>query len=387
MKFKPDSKIPDERIKKIEEIQAQKNSKAQTAKEIEQKYQQLIKDADFYLSYKKIADAENLYNEALKVKPTDQYVNKKLNEINLLKKENAEKEHLNNRKEEQYDDLIKTADNFFKIDSLGLATKFYTQASQIKPIEPYPKSQLLKISEKIKELEQKRNIENSYKNSIELADKAFERKDYYEAKNLYNDALFKKNGDLYASGKISKLNELIKESEKNNQECINKQIAFSNAMAKGELKIKNGNLTEAKLAFGQAKEMGVNTNFANDRINEVQKLIEDDIRNKEEIKKREEKYKLTILSGDEAFKTKNYSKATEAYLRAMEQQFNEPYPRDRINEIENILNQILQSELNQKSKENAFNSAIISGDSAYAQKKYFEASIFYKRANSLKKNR
>lgn len=386
LKFKPDSKYPNEQIKKIEDLQAQKKSHLQTTNEIEQKYQQLIKDADFYLTYKKIADAEGLYNEALKVKPTDAYVTKKLNEINQLKKEKAEIEHTNNRKEEQYADLIKAADSFFTSENYKEASKFYTNASQIKAIEPYPKSQLLKINEILKEQEKNKNIEIAYKNAIELADKALERKDYYDAKNLYKDALYKKNGDQYANNKLAQLNDIISKLEKSNQENINKQIAFSNAIAKGELKIRNGNLAEAKIAFEQAKEMGINTNFCIERISNVQNLIDEENKNKEEAKKREEKYKLTIVSGDEAFNSKNYTKAKEAYLRAIELQFNDPYPRDRINEIENILNKNLETELNQKNRENAINEALSSGDSAYAQKKYFEASIFYKRASSLKKN-
>jgi len=385
LSFKPKESYPADQIRKIQEIQIKNNEQTQTQKEIDQKYQQLIKDAEFYLGYQKLSEAENLFNEALKVKPTDPFIKSKIQEIKNLKQLQLDKEHITNRKEEEYTDFIKTADSYAKFENYKEAIRYYNSAVQLKPIEPYPKSQLIKINEIIKEQERKLKLENSYKNSILLADKAFEKKEYYDAKNLYIDALFQKHEDQYAKEKISKLNSLIQELEKTTRESNEKQIAYSNAISKGELNIRNNNLTEAKLAFQQAKDLGINTKYANDRINDIEKQIKDESNLKEEQKKREEKYKLTLLGGDESFKAQNYAKAKECYSRAMEMQFNDSYPRDRINEIENIMNLKLQSDLDQKSKETAFQSAVSSGDSSFANKRYFEASLFYKRANSLKK--
>jgi tetratricopeptide (TPR) repeat protein len=81
---------------------------------------------------------------------------------------------------------------------------------------------------------------------------------------------------------------------------------------------------------------------------------------------------------------KNYNDARNEFNKALSVKPDEAYPKSKISEIDNILKAEQKALADAKAKEDAYNSAVLSGNGAYGQKKYAEAKGFYTQALKIK---
>ncbi len=76
----------------------------------------------------------------------------------------------------------------------------------------------------------------------------------------------------------------------------------------------------------------------------------------------EVQYKKILVKADECFQQRNFSSAKEYYTRALKFRANDPYPKMKLEEIEQLLFDIF--------KQQQFNSYILSADSLFAAKDF-----------------
>ncbi|MGQ9846663.1 MAG: hypothetical protein ACUVQP_04050, partial [Bacteroidales bacterium] len=122
----------------------------------------------------KLVEAKSAYTEALKIKPEENYPKNKITEIENLIAQKEKKEQEINLKEQSYKDAITKADKAFLSKDYSSAIAYYQTALKQKPNESYPKQKILECQELLKkrnEEEQKRLAEEKQRQIAEEQEK------------------------------------------------------------------------------------------------------------------------------------------------------------------------------------------------------------------------
>ncbi len=187
-------------IKMQPENQSLKNSIAEISRIINQLkidsiYNGFIASAEIELKRKNYDKSIELFAKAYTTK-SNSYPTQKINEIQGILAEIEQKNI-----DDKYYSLIKQADAAFKIAKYDKAYDFYLNAQSLKPNVGYPKLQIEKINEEIKQKEK----EDQYKNIINAANTNFTNKNWEMAKERYNAALALKPNDSFAESQLIKI--------------------------------------------------------------------------------------------------------------------------------------------------------------------------------------
>ncbi len=191
----PDTKIDEcERLLKLQE-----NADAN--------YKKAIATADKQFNLKKYQEAKKYYEKAKNIKPKETYPQTQIDKLNaLLAEQNKGKE-----KEKQYNDAIKEADKLLASKKYNDAKSKYNDALGIKPNEQYPKDKIAEIEKTLSMLAAKqREAEKrkEYQEFIKKGDKLFAEKNYRMAKGAYNKAKNLMPNEQYPKNKIAEIEKI-----------------------------------------------------------------------------------------------------------------------------------------------------------------------------------
>lgn len=285
-------------LDKLETLQAkaeelEKNQELQ-GKKLEEDYNGFIKDGDKAFNAGQWEKAQTLYADALELKNLEAYPKQKLKEID---------ERIASAKalDEKYQNVIAQADLLFQNDRYQEAKLQYQEAILLKNNETYPKQKIIEadqrindllVAQKQKEAAEKQKQENfnqlfssasgfletgnfnQAKESAELALKEFPENT--EAKKLLLEI-----EDNIEAKKAAKAAELLaqKEEDKRKQAEAKKLAEDLNKLvAEAEEFRLNGDLSNAKAKYVEAKKFGKNTSSIDLKIKEIDGLIEEENR-------------------------------------------------------------------------------------------------------------
>ncbi len=190
------------------------------------KFDEFKKNADKLYKDKKYEEALNNYLNARKLIPDDIYVNKQITQIEkIIDNEKKQKEKEEKLNDEKFDNYIKQAKVLMKNEDYVKAIDIIKKALEIKPNENSA-IQLLSDcenlqSEKLKE-ELIKKKEKNYSDTINLADNALKNKKYEIAHDLYIAALRIKPNEKYPTKQIKKIETILKNQQNKDQERIQK---------------------------------------------------------------------------------------------------------------------------------------------------------------------
>ncbi len=341
LSVKPNESYPKTRLAEIDKALADASKaladkdRLAKEKELNDKYQSIISKADKALLNKDYASAKGSYTEALGVKPVEQYPKTKIAEIDKLladmaNKAAADKDRLakENALNEKYTATIAKADAAFSAKQYGPSKAAYTEALGLKPTEQYPKDKIQAIDELLaaagKELDQK------YKTVLAKADAAFTIKDYPNARAAYVEASGIKSTETYPKDQVTKIDILLAEAGKDKE----LKAKYTAAIALGDASMSKKDYPAALAAFKQAQSLKPTEPYPNNKISEINNLIDGLARAKE----KDKQYADVIAKADKSFAAKDYKGAKSAYLDASLIKPTEKYPKDKVVEIDNILN-------------------------------------------------
>jgi len=423
-KLKPSEQYPKTKITEINTILAQLANAEKNKAGIERAYKEAIAFADTKFTDKDYLGALNYYKKASQIKPAEDYPKTKISEINNILAANKSLD-------EKYNNFITAADNAFTGKKYSQAKTYYQQALGVKPNEEYPKSKikeidilLLQIAEK-----QKKDIETNYLRLIATADDQFNKKDYTTAKSTYNQALTVKNNEEYPKQRIAEIDKILADiaskkdaynkaiaradnnfniekwqeakvdyqkalelfpneqypqtrineienkllSLKNAKEQqIAREEAYSDAIAKGDALFIEKKYQEAKNSYSQALAVKPKESYPKEKIAEIDNLLIT-------AKALDERYNKIIATANELFMNEKYENAKTTYQNALNLKPDEVYPKQKISEINALLSA-------QKSTDGKYNKAIASADEFFNNKKYSDAKTTYLNASQLKPN-
>jgi len=299
--IKPIEKYPQDQIKKI-------NLLLDDQKKLDDTYTKALADADNELKLGKYTEAAALYNEALKLKPTEQLPKDQLAKIDDILAELK-------LKDANYAKAIQDADELYNVKNLLGALKKYQEASEIKPAEKLPLDRIAAINAELKE------IDTKYAKAIALADSRLAAKDLMESLNAYQNALEIKPGEDYPKAKIAEINTALL-TQKEEMEKM-----FTSYIAEGDQLFGVKDYPGAKSAYTKASGIKADESYPKQKIAEINKIVE-------EIElARKAEYTKALGEADKLYNTKIFDQAIDAYESAAKINTGDNYPQLQIAKI------------------------------------------------------
>ena len=192
LNFKPVEQYPKDRISEINSVLAKK-------KIIEENFQRAIDQADKLFYSMNYANAIIEYQNALKIKPNDNYTDDKIVESYAIIEQKE--------KENKYNELVAQADKDFDLKKYEDAKTGYQKAGNILPNKPYINEMIKKIKDI--QLERRLLILKEYQNEIAKADHFFTSIIYDNAIESYKIAQKIDPEATYPTEMIEKITKII----------------------------------------------------------------------------------------------------------------------------------------------------------------------------------
>ena len=282
--LKPNEKYPKDKLAEIEKVLADIAAKDKADKELNEKYTAAIAKADKALADKKYPEAKSGYTEALGLKKDEQYPKDKLAEIDkLLAGDAAEKDRLAKEKEteEKYKAAIAKGDAALNSKIYDAAKTEYTTASGLKPTEQYPKEKLAEIEKILADISKAGELESNYKSAISKGDASFNSKEYQTAKVSYTEASNLKPSEKYPKDQLAKIEVFIAEQNKDKES----KERYDAAIAKADGLFSSKDYPGAISGYKEAQAIKPNEVYPASKISECNKLMDDEARSKDKEQK------------------------------------------------------------------------------------------------------
>jgi tetratricopeptide (TPR) repeat protein len=282
-------------------------------KAIDDQYNTAIGNADKLLADKTYDQAKSAYQNAAKIKPSEQYPQDKIREIDAAVAEIARQKNIDDR----YKAQLAKADQSFTGKQYEQSKTEYNLALAIKPAEQYPKDRINEIDQT---LAQMKATDDAYKTSISKADQLLTAKSYEEARAEYQNAGTIKPAETYPKDKISEINNILTELK-------GKQATYDNLIRSADDLLSGKEYVKSKDLYQQAQGIFPAEAYPKERIAFITRTVDSIYRvNKAD-------YDRAVGTGDKFFNSFEFDKAIDAYTEAIGYLPMESYPKEQIAKI------------------------------------------------------
>lgn len=340
-------------------------------------FNEMIKLGDKLLKDERYAEAVMQYESALKVYPNNSAAQAKYQDA-------KNKKDAYNTKVAEFDRLKSKGEEFTLRKRYAEAISYFEQALQLFPNET-------ELSDKIKELQTKKNIADRYDAKIAEADALYEDQSYAEAKNAYQEALSVIPNDSYALGMITRVDEVMNSPEykkiledKANQQLAQqraeqqrlaaeeaerqRKIQVQNLINTGNQQLTDKKYEEAEQTFNQVLALDPNNATATEKLGVIAGFHEEIQRLKLEA------YNNAMVAGNAALNNNNFAEAIAQYNIALSNKPNDETAQQQLSIAQQKENHRLQA------IENEYNGYIRTADAMMQSKNYEKAIEFYNKA-------
>jgi len=362
LNLKPNEAYPKTQIEKIG-VFFENQKKA-----FEANYDIMVKSADSAFDAGLYIVAQGKFETALEVKPDDEYPQNKLDEIEIILQQIAEK----NKIDKEYTDLIKQADNLYASGNYDLATTKYREAQAIKSMENYPQLKIDAIALFLANEKKQNQINNKYNELVIVAVRLFNQDKLEDARLSYANALELKPNESLPQQEIAKIDSLI--TVKANKAKIKEQ--YDAFVKNGDVHLQNKEYALAIKKYDEALVVMPNDEVAYQKKKNVETI---QINIKRE-KDRDKAYENAITTGDNLFDDGSFELAQVEFEKAKTLKKNQEYPIKRLRDIEVALEKL------EAEKEQRYTESVNAGNNFFEQGNYEDAVIKYQLANSIKPN-
>ncbi|WP_310682378.1 hypothetical protein [Salibacter sp.] len=395
-KVKPDEQLPKDKIAEAEKL---KKEQAEREKQqaLTEKYDKIIQEADKLLGNKMWDEAVAKYEEAAEVKPDEDYPNSQIQKAKNLKQEEKEKEQ-QAEIDAQYQKIVKEADRLMGEEQYKNAISKYEEAKSVKESESYPDEQITKANEAIaakeKAAEQAAKQEE-YDGLVKQADELMNAEKWQEAISKYEEAATVLPDKDYPNQQITKANEAIAASEKQEE----KKAQFDQMLTDAQAKIDNeewqsalDKLNEASSLFPESERLKSMMTQAESGLKKQEELEKQKAKEERQQAALENQYNELIEKGDKSIEEKDWANATANYQQAAELLPEKEYPKNQIQKVKELKAE--QAAKKQAAKEEAAQQAaeleerykglLTEGENAMERKEWEAAKSYFKQAAELK---
>jgi epidermal growth factor receptor substrate 15 len=293
-------------------------------------YQKILSAGQKAIDEKNWDKAKDMYNRAIKLDPDDLIPKNKLKEIDALIKTDEEAKKGNLDKENTYKTKLADAESAIKLKEYDKALTLLNEAKNIKPTEVFPPKRIKEVEDLKAKEQNNAQSEKLYADYMSKGTNAMNSKDYNTALSEFKNALSVKNNDKNALAKIAEVQQLI-----DNETNSKSEQEFKKFVQEGDELFKSEKWIEAKNAYEKALNIK-NDFYAKSQYDLATKKAKEQGGSDINIQ-----YRKIITTADKDFDAKNYNKAKELYERAISLKPSDQYPKDKLKEIDNILNPVV----------------------------------------------
>ena len=336
-------KYPKERMKEIRdilEVLAKKNAE----------YTKLIEKADALLAEESYEKAKEEYQLAANIFTDRVYPQEQISKIEALIV-----------KRDEFNKLIEQSDVLFKEKSYDESLSGFKQALSIFPTKEYPQKKITEIETLLSAIAMTRA---AYEEAIRKGDFRFEAKEYQLAKENYLEALNQLSSEVYPRQKIMEIDQIL-------QDLARKRMQFDKMIAQADASFKEQSYDMALGKYTSALEIIPEEAYPQQKIEEIRLILS-------QIADQQTRYESLVVQGDQAFKAKDYSSCISLFEQAQAIFPNESYPPQKIAEARKEL-ELIQRELDVD-----YQRAISNGDNFFRKRKWDDAKVAYQEASDIK---
>jgi len=326
-------------------------------------FNDMVALGDKLLREEKYAEAVLQYESALKLYPNNNAVKEKYQEA-------KNKKETYDTKASEYLRLKTQGQEFTLRKKYAEAIDAYEQALQIFPAK--------EISDKVTELQAKKQVADNYDAKITEADALYEDRSYNEAKAAYQEALSVIPNDSYALGMIARVDEIVNSPEYRKIQSDKAKIDsdFANFISKGESAESAKNYELALSYYVNALELKPNNadalakkKNAEDMIlyTEQQRKEQERLAAAEAERQRKEQIQSLINTGNQQITSKQYAEAEHTFNQVLALDPNNVVATEKLGVIAGFYEEI------QRQKQENYNRAMSEGQYAMDSRNFAEA--------------
>jgi len=352
LQVKPDESYPQERINEINKVIRELELARLEQEQLDRNYQNAIRLADQQFNVQNYSQSIINYEKALSLKPEEQYPKEKVAVIDSILKQREI--------DENYRTIILAADGFFRTESYPEAKKKYEDALSLKPDENYPLNQINRIDDLLREkqemvlAEQQNTIDQERENPpiaelsqdnsdmevmsevglnklydeyIEKADGYFDSKQYNVSRAWYYKAWDLKPEETYPPARIDEINKIV-----NSLLLSQRDRDYQKFIDLADSTFRDNQLAVARGWYNRALSVKENQNYPKNQLQAIADLVAERMAGKSE-----QLFESHIKKADEAFKNENYNVARFWYKKALELRPDNENAKKQIEEIRNAL--------------------------------------------------
>ncbi len=380
----PHSSIAQSEEDILESIGSELESEEEKKKELEKKekeYDDLKGKADGYLKGQKYDKAKDYYKQMAKIFPDRDYPKRQIQLADQL----FEREQYA-LKEEQYNELIASADQLLADKKWDAASAKFKEASAVLPEESYPKQKIQEITAEKAAAEKARlaaEKQKKYDDAITQADQALNAQKWDDATRLYKVAIGVKPDEKYPKDQIAQTAKLKKEAAERAADEA-RTAKYNEFIGEADQLLANKKWDEATAKYQAASKVKPDESYPKDKIVEIGTL-----KKQEADRKAQEvllaKYNNAIGEADKLFKSGDWDAAIAQYQVAKGIKSDESYPDDQI-QLSETKRQAEQDAKEAAKKQNEYEAIIKEADALFASKKFDDAIVKYESAQSVLPN-
>ena len=326
-------------------------------------FNEMVALGDNLLKQEKYAEAVMQYESALKLYPNNSATKSKYQDA-------KSKKEVYDLKVSEFERLCSQGQEFTLRKKYAEAIDAYEQALQIFPAK--------EISDKVTELQAKKQVADNYDAKITEADALYEDRSYNEAKAAYQEALSVIPNDSYALGMIARVDEIVNSPEYRKIQSDKAKIDsdFANFISKGESAESAKNYELALSYYVNALELKPNNadalakkKNAEDMIlyTEQQRKEQERLAAAEAERQRKEQIQSLINTGNQQITSKQYAEAEHTFNQVLALDPNNVVATEKLGVIAGFYEEI------QRQKQENYNRAMSEGQYAMDSRNFAEA--------------
>ena len=339
----------------------------QAARQKEAQFKKMVNEGNAAYNKEDYNLAIIKYEEAISIK-ADETISAKI----VSAKKNLALKQSQKEQQHQYDALINKGNDALSSNNFDGATDFYTQAKNLLPGNQIAYDKLREVEQKKQDLADA-EINAQFKAKMDLANAAFEKKEWENAKNLYKEASSIKPNDRSPKDRIIEIDNLLAKMKSDEED-------YSNFLTKGDQLLADKNFDDAISNYQKAFNIKPEEVYPKDQIEKAKK----EKQQAEAQAELDRQYTNLVKTADHQLKNLSYENAKTTYNEALKLKPDEQYPKDQIASIDQKL-QDIQAEndrLNKQKKD--YDDQIVIADKLYNEEKWQESTEAYKKAQEIK---
>lgn len=399
--LKPSEILPKDKIRELQELVSSNEIQAK----LDADYNALLHAAASKESVNDLSGAISEYQKASNLKPSESLPKEKIAELQGLIANNANQAQL----DADYNKLISEAGTLEASGNVDGAIAKYQAALRVKPTEQLPKDRIAELQSQIAN---QREIDRQYKEAMDRGDQLMTDENYLDAITAFNEALaFKpseqepvekaalaeelerKRGGVDAqyekilsvaqkkidAGDLNKAEELAGRAkglkpEDPRPDALLTQIArvraiqadYDKNMSLGESSATAGKYQEAIEYFNIAKTAKPTETLPEERITEMNRLLGD----QNSAAQKEKLYQDNMAKGQATQGASRFEEALGHYQNALAVKPGDQPATDKINQIQQLLDDIANANSDEIAKKNKFDALIKGADQFFSDGKY-----------------